>query len=587
MENTTTTQEHRALKLALALLLCIACIPAQSLAFARQAWAESTDEIIGYAVFYAVRPNSTSGLTLVFQKDDQIDRKYGYASTIEPVALHANHNPYANGSYHEEFYKSGTTEVQRIIVRDRLVMPARGFKFIAFRACTSMDLRNFDTSQVTNMSSMFSGCRLLETLDISTFDTSNVEYMDSMFSGCDMLKSINLSSFNTAKVKSMSSMFEGCWSLKTLDLSKFNTGRVYNMNSMFEGCWSLKTLDLSSFDTYWVQGMSSMFSGCTFLESVDVSSFDTTGVDSMSCMFDGCQWLKELDLSNFETPICENMSFMFNGCSSLTKLDISNLDITHCTDTTILHGCNSLKEVKLPNKRTSDFLCFISGWPSPSYIPNATGKIIGNKGQILNGTYEIQDGQGGWYRAQIQSVQEPAPVTWRPSISFASVKVGSRVFSGKTQTPSSVKVTRLGKTLKKGTDYTVSCKGGKKVGSYKVTIKGKGAYTGTKAATFKILPKGTSISKLVKAKRGFTVKWKKPSKTARSQIDGYQVRYSTKKSMKGAKKVTVKDAKKTSAKVSKLKGGKKYYVQVRSYKKVGGKTYYSSWSKAKTVKTKK
>ncbi len=80
------------------------------------------------------------------------------------------------------------------------------------------------------------------------------------------------------------------------------------------------------------------------------------------------------------------------------------------------------------------------------------------------------------------------------------------------------------------------------------------------------------------------MKWKKQSKT---WTTGYQVRYSLKKSMKGAKKLTVKGAKKASAKVSKLKGNKKYYVQVRTYKKVGKKTYYSPWSKAKTVKTKK
>ena len=57
--------------------------------------------------------------------------------------------------------------------------------------------------------------------------------------------------------------------------------------------------------------------------------------------------------------------------------------------------------------------------------------------------------------------------------------------------------------------------------------------------------------------------------------------------MKKAVKKTVKGAKKSSLKVSKLKKSKKYYVQVRAYKKAGGKMYYSSWSKAKAVKTKK
>ena len=149
-----------------------------------------------------------------------------------------------------------------------------------------------------------------------------------------------------------------------------------------------------------------------------------------------------------------------------------------------------------------------------------------------------------------------------------------------------------GKTLKSGTDYTVSYKSNKAVGTATVTVTGKGAYTGSKSATFKINPKGTAVKGKVKAgKKSFTVKWAKLSKANLKQATGYQVRYSLKKNMKGAKvkavKATSSAGKKCTLKVSKLKGGKKYYVQVRTYKKVGGKTYYSGWSKAKTVKVKK
>ena len=177
------------------------------------------------------------------------------------------------------------------------------------------------------------------------------------------------------------------------------------------------------------------------------------------------------------------------------------------------------------------------------------------------------------------------------SIAGASVSVKSTTYNGKTQKASSVTVKMGGQTLKAGRDYTVSCKAGRNVGSYKVTVTGKGSYTGTKTATFKINPKATSVKKLKKAKRSFTVTWKKPSRAALKQTTGYQVRWSLKKSMKGAKAKTVKATssagKKCTLKVSKLKAGKKYYVQVRTYKKAGGKTYYSSWSKAKAVKTKK
>ena len=64
------------------------------------------------------------------------------------------------------------------------------------------------------------------------------------------------------------------------------------------------------------------------------------------------------------------------------------------------------------------------------------------------------------------------------------------------------------------------------------------------------------------------------------------MQYSVYKNFKKAKTKTIKKTKTTSASVSKLKKKKTYYVRVRTYKTVGGKKYYSSWSKVKKVKTK-
>ncbi|MBQ3281458.1 MAG: fibronectin type III domain-containing protein [Eubacterium sp.] len=103
-----------------------------------------------------------------------------------------------------------------------------------------------------------------------------------------------------------------------------------------------------------------------------------------------------------------------------------------------------------------------------------------------------------------------------------------------------------------------------------------------------IKPSGTKIKTVKAAKKAFTVKWRKQaSKVSGKRITGYQIQYSTKKNFRsGSKKVTVKGYKKVSRKVSGLRSGKKYYVRVRTYLKSGGKTYYSSWSPSKAVKTK-
>lgn len=80
-----------------------------------------------------------------------------------------------------------------------------------------------------------------------------------------------------------------------------------------------------------------------------------------------------------------------------------------------------------------------------------------------------------------------------------------------------------------------------------------------------------------------TVQWKKQA----VQTTGYQIRYSLKKNFKsGVKTVTVKGPKTTKRVIKKLKAKKTYYVQVRTYKTVSGKKYYSAWSKTKYVKTK-
>ena len=108
----------------------------------------------------------------------------------------------------------------------------------------------------------------------------------------------------------------------------------------------------------------------------------------------------------------------------------------------------------------------------------------------------------------------------------------------------------------------------------------------TKPSTTKntetVKPKKTSIKKLSKGKKKFTVTWAKVS-----GVKGYQIQYSSdKKFKKNNKSVTVTKQKTTKATVKKLKSKKKYYVRVRTYKTVNGKKIYSSWSKVKSVKAK-
>ena len=124
--------------------------------------------------------------------------------------------------------------------------------------------------------------------------------------------------------------------------------------------------------------------------------------------------------------------------------------------------------------------------------------------------------------------------------------------------------------LKNGTeyDYCTVCKEKKK----KKTLKGY--------ATFYV-----KSFKVAKAKKAFKAKWAKQSAAKQKKFGGYQIRYSLKSNMKGAK-YAYASKKSKSKKISKLKKKTKYYVQVRTYTKKNGVTYYSKWSAKKVVKTK-
>ncbi len=133
-------------------------------------------------------------------------------------------------------------------------------------------------------------------------------------------------------------------------------------------------------------------------------------------------------------------------------------------------------------------------------------------------------------------------------------------------------------------DYVVSYKNNVKVGIAQAIITGIGNYTGSRILKYKIVPKGTKVSKLNAGVKKIKVKWKRQT----TQTSGYQVQYSTSSKFKsGTHTKTIKSKKKNAVTLKSLKGGRKYYVRIRTFKNVSGKKYYSNWSKAKSIKTKK
>ena len=97
------------------------------------------------------------------------------------------------------------------------------------------------------------------------------------FYDCNALKRIEgLEYLNTSEVKDMSGMFSDCWSLTSLDLKNFNTQNVTDMSEMFKGCSALTTIHCN---TAWQCPESeNMFADCTKLKGA--VAYDKNKVDA-------------------------------------------------------------------------------------------------------------------------------------------------------------------------------------------------------------------------------------------------------------------------------------------------------------------
>ena len=171
----------------------------------------------------------------------------------------------------------------------------------------------------------------------------------------------------------------------------------------------------------------------------------------------------------------------------------------------------------------------------------------------------------------------------RGKVKTVRLSADKYVYNGKVKTPKVTVKDEKGTIISSG-NYKVSYGAGRKQpGIYQVRITMKNGYQGTYQRSFQICPRQVSVKKAEKQKSGFKLSWKK----SRERITGYEIEYS--KSRKFSKKATISKLlkkNKTVYRAKKLKKGKKYYIRVRSYKKVssnGTNILFSKWSKMKAI----
>ena len=248
---------------------------------------------------------------------------------------------------------------------------------------------------------------------------------------------------------------------------------------------------------------------------------------------------------------------------ALSRISISKASVTLSTSTYAYDGKAKKPgvTVKLNGKTLKNSTDYTVSYSNNTKVGTATVKITG-KGNYTGSVSKTFKIKNNFKKATVSGIS-------------------TKAFTGKNITQS-ITVKYNGKTLKKGTDYTVSYSNNKSIGTATVKIAGKGSYTGTITKTFKINPAKQEIQKLTSKSKAFFVDW-----AQKGSATGYEIQYATNSKFTSAKKVTITNKKTDKTTISKLSGKKKYYVRVRSYTTVKGTKYYGAWSASKSVTTKK
>ena len=248
---------------------------------------------------------------------------------------------------------------------------------------------------------------------------------------------------------------------------------------------------------------------------------------------------------------------------ALSRISISKASVTLSTSTYAYDGKAKKPgvTVKLNGKTLKNGTDYTVSYSNNTKVGTATVKITG-KGNYTGSVSKTFKIKNNFKKATVSGIS-------------------TKAFTGKNITQS-ITVKYNGKTLKNGTDYTVSYSSNKNIGTATVKIAGKCSYTGTITKTFKINPAKQEIQKLTAKSKAFFVDW-----AQKGSATGYEIQYATNSKFTSAKKVTITNKKTDKTTISKLSGKKKYYVRVRSYTTVKGTKYYGEWSAVKSVTTKK
>lgn len=224
----------------------------------------------------------------------------------------------------------------------------------SYKLTTIIGINELNTSKVTDMSYMFNYDNCLTSINIDNWDLSNVTTLANMFSNCTQLEEIVLKNVvDFKKSVNISGLFRECKKLQHIDVGKWNTTKVTNMSYLFYNCEELEEVDVSSWSIENVTTLLYLFSGCKKLKELNTSKWDSQKVTNMQHAFSYCTSLMSLDLSSLSCPNLITLNNVFRGCSNLQYIDLSSFKSTAMTQMTYTFAeCPKLERIDLSNLNT-------------------------------------------------------------------------------------------------------------------------------------------------------------------------------------------------------------------------------------------
>lgn len=224
-----------------------------------------------------------------------------------------------------------------------------------------LDLNNWNTENLENITDMFKDCFLLKTLLVNNWNTARIEYSVRTFSQCisinsfDFLNSWNFDSlvnasfmFVGSNIKSLSFMndrnfksLEYCTSmffeteLGNIEIQNLQAEKIIELSGMFDSA-GLENVEIRFLNKILPIRMNNLFRNNPLLESVKINNINTSRTSGMKSMFSFCPILKNISIFSesdnvWDTSSVILLSNMFQGCLSLTDddIDFQNWCVSH------------------------------------------------------------------------------------------------------------------------------------------------------------------------------------------------------------------------------------------------------------------